>query len=153
MTVTRGKKHVFLGIEIVFKKDGTVQTKIKEHIKDAVSGFKNDITTSVVTPATRDLFEINEDSPKLSVEDSENYHSTTGKLLYISKRARLDIQLAVAFLCKRVSCCDKDDWRKLKRVLQYLRGTIDDTLIMGADSMHKMCTWDGWTHHMPCMQT
>ena len=39
MTVKRGKEHVFLGMERVFKKDGTVQTKMKEHIKDAISGF------------------------------------------------------------------------------------------------------------------
>jgi len=100
MTVTKGKEHIFLGKERVFKEDGTVQTKIKEHIKDAIDGFKEDITKSVVTPATRGLFEINENCPKLSVEDSENYHSTTAKLLYISKRARLDIQLAVAFAQK-----------------------------------------------------
>ena len=141
MTVTRGKRHVFLGMEILYKKDGTVHVKMKEHIKDAIDGFKDDITKSVVTPATRDLLEVDEDSPKLSIKDSENYHSTTAKLLYISMRARMDILLAVAFLCTRVSCCDKDDWRKLKRVLQYLYGTMDDSLIIGADSMQKMCTW------------
>ena len=70
-------------VEIVFKEDGTVQTKMKEHIKDAIDGFKDDITKPVVTPATWDLFEINEDCPKLSVEDSEKYHSTTAKLLYL----------------------------------------------------------------------
>ena len=106
-------------MEIVFKEDGTVQTKMKELIKDVIDGFKDNITTSV-----ENLFKISEDSPKLSVEDSENYHSMTAKLLYISKQARLDIQLAVTFLCTRVSCCDKDNWRKLKRVLQYLQGTM-----------------------------
>ena len=109
MTVTRGKEHVFLGMEILYKKNGTVQIKMKGHIKYAIGGFKDDITKSVVTPATHELLEVNEDSPKLSVEDSENYHSTTAKLLYISMWARMDILLVVAFLCTRVLRCNNDD--------------------------------------------
>ena len=89
MTVTRGKEHLFLGREIVFKEDGTVQTKMNEYIKDAIDGFKDDITKSVVTPVTQDLFEVNEDCPKLSVEDSENHRSlfilgVLGEVLMVS---------------------------------------------------------------------
>ena len=58
---------------------------MKGHIIDASSGSKDDITKSVVTPATCDLFEINDVSPQLNIEDSENYHNTTVKLLYTSK--------------------------------------------------------------------
>ena len=34
-----------------------------------------------------------------------------------------------------------DDWNKLKRVLQYLRGTIDLVLTLGADNLTKMKSW------------
>jgi len=63
------------------------------------------------------------------------------KLLYVSKLSRLDIQLPVAFLCTRVSCCDKEDWRKLKRMFEYLRVALDDVLILAADSLTMINTW------------
>jgi hypothetical protein len=141
MTVTRGKEHVFLGMHIKFHDDGTVSIKMKDYIKEAIADFGEDITRSAATPATRKLFEIDETSEVLSVGDSEIFHSVTAKLLYVSKRSRLDIQLAIAFLCTRVSCSTDKDWLKLKRVLEYLRGTLDEYLTLGADDLSIMKTW------------
>jgi hypothetical protein len=141
MTVTRGKHHVFLGMSVTYKDDGTVQIIMKDHLQSAITVFDDDITTSVTSPAQRDLFEVDNTREKLSIEKSENYHKVVAKLLHVSKRARLDIQLPVSFLCTRVSCSDISDWRKLKRVLQYLRGTLDDVLILGADDITIISTW------------
>ena len=58
--------------------------------------------------------------------------------MFISRRFRLDIQTAVAFLCTRVAESDEDDWKKFKCVLQYLRGTIDIVLTIGAGDINKM---------------
>ena len=63
------------------------------------------------------------------------------KLLYLSKRGRPDIQLAIAFLTTRVSCSTEEDLIKLKRVFLYLKGTRDLTLTLGADSLTKIDTW------------
>ena len=63
------------------------------------------------------------------------------KLLYVSKRARLDIELPIAFFCTRVSSSTEQDWLKLKRVLEYLYGTLEKTLTLGADDIRKMKTW------------
>ena len=62
-------------------------------------------------------------------------------VLFISRRCRLDIQTAVGFLTTRKSGPDSDDWIKLKRVLQYLRGTVDLVLTLGADDLLSMFTW------------
>ena len=59
----------------------------------------------------------------------------------MSKRARTDLQLAVAFLCTRVSCSTEQDWDKLVRLLQYLNGTFDFALILGADSLNAGASW------------
>jgi hypothetical protein len=53
----------------------------------------------------------------------------------------LDIQLAIAFLCTRVSYSREKDWLKLKRVLEYLRVTLDNFLMFGADNLGIMRTW------------
>ena len=53
------------------------------------------------------------------------------KLLFLCKRDRPDIQTAVAFMCMRVKPPDKDDWKKLKRCVAYLRGSIGLVMTVG----------------------
>jgi hypothetical protein len=141
MTVTRGKDHVFLGMDISFHDDGTVTIKMEDYIKEALADFEDDITRTATTPAKKCLYEIDETSEPLTPAQQENFHSIVAKLLYVSKRARLDIQLAIAFLCTRVSCSTKSDWSKLKRVLEYLNGSLEEFLTLGADDLCKMLTW------------
>jgi hypothetical protein len=141
MTVTRGKEHVFLGMDIKFHANGTVSVKMKEYIKEAIADFGDDITRTAATPAKKNLFDIDETADPLSRKDGEIFHSVVAKLLYVSKRSRLDIQLPIAFLCTRVSCSTTQDWMKLKRVLEYLRGTLDEFLTLGADDIGMMKTW------------
>jgi len=80
---------------------------------------------NAATLATRYLFHVKEDSPLLDEARSENFHLIAAKLLYISRRCRLDIQMALGYLTTRVSCLNEDNWAKLRRVVQYLRGTMD----------------------------
>jgi hypothetical protein len=47
------------------------------------------------------------------------------KLLYLCKRTRPDIQVAVAFLSTRVNKPDQDNYMKLQRLVQYLQGNKD----------------------------
>ena len=141
MTVTRGANHVFLGMDIRFAKDRTVKIKMKEYIKEAIADFGENISKIAATPAKKDLFDIDETSGELTTKDRETFHSIVAKLLYVSKRARLDIELPIAFLCTRVACSTEQDWCKLKRVLEYLHGTIEKILTLGADDIRKMKTW------------
>jgi hypothetical protein len=80
------------------------------------------------TPAGSHLFTINPDCDKLPEKTAQMFHHIVAKLLYLCRRTRQDIQTAVAFLCTRVKNPDKDDYKKLSRVIQYLRGTQDITL-------------------------
>ena len=139
MSKTRGDEHDFLGMEIKYKK-GKVSIGLKKHIKKAIDSFLDDITCNANTPARPGLFET-PDAEKLDAEHAANFHSVTALLLFVSRRSRLDIQVAIAFLCTRVKCPDEVDWKKLKRVLQYLRGTMDLVLTLGADDIRKMKSW------------
>ena len=62
------------------------------------------------------------------------------KAFYVTKRARPDISLAIAFLITRVRCPDTDDWEKLSHLVEYLRGDRDRPLILGADN-EGMLMW------------
>ena len=76
-----------------------------------------------MTPAANHLFTVQEDGEKLCQNDADNYHHTAAQMLFISGRARRNLQTVVAFLTTRVKGPDKDDWGKLKRALKYVNGT------------------------------
>jgi len=57
MTVTRGKHHVFLGMDItVNDNDGTVTILMKEYLKEAIADPGMDASKVAPTPAKKDLF-------------------------------------------------------------------------------------------------
>jgi len=159
MSTTRGDIHDFLGMNVNFKK-GKVTIGMKKHILRAIDTFLDEIVRSAATPARGYLFEVRDGATKLDETRADNFHSVVAALLFISRRCRLDIQVAVGFLTTRVSEPDEDDWAKLKRVLQYLRGTMDLTLTIGGTSIQHMHSWvdvsygvhtDGKSHTGGCI--
>jgi hypothetical protein len=107
---------------------------MKDCIKEAIAAFGKDTTRSATTPTKKNFFEIKENIGPLTDTDREIFHSVVAKLLYVSKRGRLDIQLPITFLCTRVFCSTEQDWSKLKCTLEYLQGTpLDKFMTFGAD--------------------
>jgi hypothetical protein len=77
------------------------------------------------TPAPDNLFVVNEDCDELLEAASVEIHSIVTKTLYVTKRARPDTCLAIAFPTTRVRAPDTDDWDKLCHLMEYLRGNRD----------------------------
>jgi hypothetical protein len=63
-------------------------------------------------------------------------------------RARRDVQTAVAFLTTRVKCPDKDDWGKLKQVLNYLNGTKYLRLNLSVDDLGLLKWYVDTSHNV-----
>ena len=57
------------------------------------------------------------------------------------KRARPDLETSATYLCTRVSKSDDDDWKKLRRVIAFVKGTIDDKRIIGANNLFQIFMW------------
>ena len=94
-----------------------------------------------MTPARKDLFNVDEEAPSLGKERADIFHSIVAKLLYVSTRGRMDILLAIGFLCTRVARCTTEDEAKLLRLLEYINGTLDLEYTLGADNMAWVKTW------------
>jgi hypothetical protein len=141
MVVMRGKKHVFLGMDIEFNDNGTFTTTMIDYIKEAIEDFGEDVSSSATTPAGKSLYTVTESSPILTSNKAEQFHRIVAKLLYIASRARSDILPTIAFLCTRVAEPTAQDWSKLKRLLRYLNDTMSLSATLGADGMTKMMTW------------
>ena len=84
---------------------------------------------------------MNEDSPRLGTSESEAFHTVVAKLLFLCKRARPDMQTAVAFLCTRVKGPTNEDQMKLVRAVRCLRATKDLTLTLRADNLSVVKWW------------
>jgi len=78
---------------------------------------------------------------KLSEKDAQFFHHYVAKLLFLCKRARPDIQTAIAFLSSRVQNPDTDDYKKLTKTMRYLRGTSGLGLTLKADNLARKSWW------------
>ena len=151
LTMTRGNVHEYLGMTIDLSQKGKVIISIIGYILKMFSllpeKIQQDISKGKTTPASENLFTVNEENPvKLSEKDRVLVHSSTAQLLFLGKRARPDVQTPVAFLCTRVKVSDEDDSKKLERVMGYLYGTLYISLILGTDNSGNIYCWKDGAH-------
>ena len=64
-------------------------------------------------PTGNHLFKVDDACVKMCKRDKIIYHRLVAKLLFLSKRARPDIQPEITFLTTRVRNPDEDDFKKL----------------------------------------
>jgi Reverse transcriptase (RNA-dependent DNA polymerase) len=136
LTKSRGKVHEYLGMVIDFSLPGKVMVTMFDYIKDMLKDLPKDMDGIAPNPAASYLFEVDESATKLNEDVSIMYHHNTAKLLFLCKRARPDVQPAVAFLSTRVKAPDDDDYKKLGRTLKYLRGTLYMPLTLEAEDIN-----------------
>ena len=74
MTVKRGKEHVFVGMNISFIGDNKVKLTMKSYLEEAIQAFGEDVSSGAATPASRNLFVVNNDLPSLETERAEILH-------------------------------------------------------------------------------
>lgn len=122
LTRHKGTRVDYVGMTFDFGVKGKVSVSMSNMVSDLLRDCEH--IGKRTTPAANDLFEVN-DAPKLSAEDAKWFHTKTAQALYLAKRARPDCLTAVAFLTTRVQSPDRDDMRKLTRLLGYINGTRD----------------------------
>jgi hypothetical protein len=85
------------------------------------------------SPWTAKLFTVDENSKPLETRRREIFHTFTMKGMFVCKRARQDVQPGIVFLSSRTSKPNENDWRKLKRLMSFLKATQDDVATLEAD--------------------
>ena len=136
VTGTRGKKHVYLGMTLDYSTPGEVKIDMVDYVKAMIEDFPVELDGKVSTPANDHLFKIDKGKP-LGEMKKEVFHGTVAKALFLTMRARPDIRLTVAFLCTRVKEPTTYDWFKLTRMMNYLKKTVDDCLIIELGDLSK----------------
>jgi hypothetical protein len=139
LTVHRGRNLDYLGMHFCFAGGGKVRVTMPAYI-DEVLECAADFTGVAASPAQNDLFDVGS-SPALGEAEKLRFHSLAAKLLYLAKRVRPDILLAVSFLVRRVQAPNRSDQQKIGRVVKYLRGARDFGLVLEADKAISACGW------------
>ena len=110
---------------------------ITKYLKKIFENFLEIIKTTQDSPVAEYRFTDHKDNNQkiLTKEQAQKLHYAVTQLLFLCMMACPDIQRAVYFLAKGVQKSDKDDWGKLKRVLQYPKGTMYRTWVLSMDNL------------------
>ena len=103
MTVARGDKHTFVGMNFKILDDGKVKIDMIHYIKECFELYRIGTIKNQFTPRAHDLFEVDEKSQRLDKRRSEVFYRIAAKLLYVAKCAGIDAETTVSFLCTRVT--------------------------------------------------
>ena len=103
-----------------FPGNGAVKIDMRSYLKEPIEESPEALDRMVTSPAVNHIFKVNTDTIKLDEERHELLaHQLVTKLLFVPTRARPDIHLPISFIALRVEMADKDNWKKLKPLMQY----------------------------------
>ena len=91
---------------------------LEDVIVEASRNLKNSCS---YYPGNDSLMKVDKDSPRLPTKDADLFHLHVARPLFASKRARSDIQVCLTFLCTRVIAPTEQDYKKLGKVISYLK--------------------------------
>jgi hypothetical protein len=139
VSVETGDQLTYLGMGVSIRDDHISLSMVK-YIDDVLKTyFGTNSVRTYNTPAAPDLFEEPE-GELLGAAQKKLFHTIVAMLLYLSKRTRIDIQLATLFLCTRVREPRESDDKRLRRVLGYLKLTKKKCRILACHVPEMMRT-------------
>jgi hypothetical protein len=112
LTMCQEKAHNYLGMRINDSNPGKVLITMLDYVDGMLATLPTDMSGVAASPAANHLFKVNPTATALDKTKAEQFHHYTAKLLFLCKRkrARPDIQTAVAFLMTRVKGPDYNDY-------------------------------------------
>jgi hypothetical protein len=138
VTVTRGKKHDYLAMTLDYTEDGKLRVDMRDYVKGMIEEFPAKLTGQTATPWTERLMKIDKTSKKLDAERAGTFHTFVMKAMFLCKRGRPDISMAICFLATRVKEPTESDWNKLLKVMNFLKKTENDVLTLEADDTQTL---------------
>ena len=118
--------------------EGNVMFTMYDYLEDILAEAPSNFDGEDITPAISELFQVNGTCWKLDMATADLFHCIVVRFLYVAKRARPDIQIAVVFLYKQVKCLNVGDWKKMGRLVLYVRATIHLPLIINSNGSRNM---------------
>ena len=116
---------------------------MEEYLRVLIYDFPEDITETPETPDASNLFDVRDENKQEILDETRTqaFHHAVAQLLFSVIRCRKDTQTMIAFLTTRVRKPDEDEWKKLRRLLGYLKRTIKLPLILRSDGVNVLKWW------------
>ena len=144
LKIKRGNRFDLLGMDVEIK-NKKVHISMIDHLKNAIEAYEAGLglmsKRHPAVPGRSDTYDEGKETQELNKKESEVFHTVTAKLLHVCKRARLDIEPVVAYLCTRVSCSTVQDRIKLDHLIRYVKRTLNDVRIVGARDLKTLLCW------------
>ena len=141
LRVSRGEFHDYLGMNLDYRERGKVRIEMKKYIADTIDMFPEELSGEVSYLAAEHLNMVNPSSKKLDESKRQLFHTLLARMFFCGKRARPELQPTIVFLCTRVKDADEDDWKKLRRLLLFMKGTKEDVLTLSANNFRIVKWW------------
>ena len=121
---------------MVLKKEsnGEIQVYMPGYIEMMLSEYeKTRKIKSYTTLVSTTLFSVDKESKELKSKEAKQYHTSVARLLYLCRRARIDVYLPVLYLCTKVKCPTESDLTRLDRVMGYISLTKHKRRLISGD--------------------
>lgn len=124
--ITVGYVDYFLGMEVTFSHDSSsIFICQSAYINRILQKFGMENSNTVTTPYEQ--FHTGDEDKIL--EDTVPYREAVGSLMYLSVATRPDIAYAVSMVSESLEMPKLSNWRAVKRIFRYLKGTVDHGLL------------------------
>ena len=137
-----GTIHNYLGLILNYEinpgKCFISQPGLWDSVTEAADIMQLKYRNSESSPAAGNLFEINIDSPLVSDNTKEAFHSIVYKILWGATRSRPELGVAASVLAQRVSAPTQQDVHKLGRLVGYINGTKHLGLNIGGNNLNQL---------------
>ena len=137
LQASHGKFYDYLGMTLDYSDKDRIQVSMIPYLINILKDFPEDLGAPAATPAPDNLFKVRPEVEAIFVPEYQDqvFHHNVAQIIFLSARSRRYIQKSIALLITRVKKPDEDDWFKLRRCLNYLKGTIGLKLTLTADEL------------------
>ena len=131
----KGRLHFCLNMQIDWnEEDNSVKISPKKFILKMLAKYgMNDCKPQESPVPTGTVFE--KANELNAIEEVTEFQSIVGSMLYLANCTRPDILFGVAKLCQYISAPSSTHVEIAKRILAYLKGTVDYGLVFGKSTM------------------
>jgi hypothetical protein len=128
-----GILHYFLGIEVSSPSSGTLLLRQRKYALEILARAGMLKCTPVTTPMASSERLCSTDGDLLSSEEATQYRSMVGGLQYLTM-TRPDLSFVVNKVCQYLHEPRTPHWSAVKRILRYVRHTVDSGLLLRSSS-------------------
>lgn len=136
--VTVSDVSCFLGLQITQLSDGSIAISQANYTQRLLYKFNMSDCNSVATPMDKghDV----EEAGDINIGELVPYREAVGSLMYLVIGTRPDIAYAVGVVSRCLDKPTRSDWKKVKRIFKYLKGTTHMGIVYKADHQPDILT-------------